>query len=301
MAANVVTVSPAANALRELLARPGIVVLPGAYDALSARLIERAGFEVVFTTGFGIAAATLGVPDIGLLTATETLDRVRHISGATRLPLVADCDTGYGNPLNVIRTVGECAAMGVAGIILEDQEWPKKCGHFEGKRVVEAEEHVQKLRAAVEARGDSGLVLIARTDARAPLGLDEAIRRGHLYREAGADVIFIEAPRSVDELRAIASAFDDIPLFANMIEGGVTPFLAKDELETLGYKLVVYPLSGLFAATRAIAEAYRELRERGTTGGATERMVNLREFQEVVDLARFQDMERQFHTSRDPV
>jgi methylisocitrate lyase len=184
--------------LRNMLAEPEIVVLPGAYDALTARLAERAGFSAVFTTGFGFAATVLGVPDYGLLTMSETMDRVRHIVRTLTVPLVADMDTGYGNPLNVVRTVRECVALGVAGIILEDQEWPKKCGHFEGKRVIPAEEQVAKLRAAADARDDDDLVIIGRTDARQPLGLEEAIRRGRLYRDAGADVVFVEAPRSVD-------------------------------------------------------------------------------------------------------
>ena len=236
--------------LRNMLAEPEIVVLPGAYDALSARLAERAGFGAVFTTGFGFAATVLGVPDYGLLTMSETMDRVRHIVRAISVPLVADMDTGYGNPLNVVRTVRECVALGVAGIILEDQEWPKKCGHFEGKRVIPAEEQAAKLRAAANARGDDDLVIIGRTDARQPLGLEEAVRRGKLYRDAGADVVFVEAPRSVDELQEVARAIPDAPLFANMIEGGKTPLLSSAELQELGYKMVVYPLSALFSAAK---------------------------------------------------
>ena len=175
----------------------------------------------------------LGVPDYGLLTMSETIDRVRHVVQALSVPLVADMDTGYGNALNVFRTVRECVALGVAGIILEDQEWPKKCGHFEGKRVIAAEEQAAKLRAAVEARGDDDLVIIGRTDARQPLGLEEAIRRGQIYREAGADIVFVEAPRSVEELREVARAIPDAPLFANMIEGGKTPLLSSAELQEL--------------------------------------------------------------------
>ena len=185
--------------------------------------MEHAGFDIVFTSGYSLAASTLGMPDIGLLTASEVLDRVRNIATAVSIPVIADMDTGYGNPLNVVRTVRECVAAGVAGIILEDQEWPKKCGHMEGKRVIPCEEHVQKIRAAVAARGDSGLVLIGRTDARAVVGLDDAIERGKAYRDAGADIVFVEAPQSLEELEAIARAIPDAPLFANMIEGGVTP------------------------------------------------------------------------------
>ena len=177
--------------LRQMLDEPDIIVLPGAYDALSARLAERAGFNACFTAGFGFAATVLGMPDFGLLTMSETLDRVRHVLRTIKVPLVADMDTGYGNALNTVRTVRECVALGVSGIILEDQEWPKKCGHFEGKRVIPAEEQAAKLRAAADARGDDDLVIIGRTDARAPLGREEAIRRGGPPRDSGAGVLFI--------------------------------------------------------------------------------------------------------------
>ncbi|MBM3141224.1 MAG: isocitrate lyase/PEP mutase family protein [Chloroflexi bacterium] len=285
------------TALRRMLEGPEIVVLPGAYDALSARLAEQAGFSTVFTTGFGFSAATLGAPDIGLMTASEILERARHVVEAVDVPVVADMDTGYGNPLNVIRTVRECVNAGVAGIILEDQEWPKKCGHFEGKRVIRAEDQVQKLRAAVEARGDDDLVVIGRTDARGPLGLDEAIRRGRLYREAGADVVFVEAPQSLDELKAITAAFPDgTPLFANMIEGGKTPVLSSSELQALGFKVVVYPLSALFAAASAIREIYRELFETKTTAGRQSALVGFREFEEIVAAPRWRETETRFAT-----
>lgn len=282
-----------ATQLRHLLEKPGILVLPGVYDALSARLAALAEFEVIFTSGFGLSASALGLPDMGLMTMTESLNGVRHIVRAVDVPVVADMDTGYGNPLNVIRTVEECLSLGVAGIILEDQEWPKKCGHFEGKRVIPLEEHVQKLKAAIEARGRQDLVLIARTDAREPLGLDEAIRRGLAYRDAGADVIFIEAPRSVEELTQIAQAIPDTILFANMIEGGKTPFLTAQELEQLGYKIVVYPLSALFSAAKAVLEALRTLRERGTTVGAPT-LLSFHEFEQVIGVGRFREFERRF-------
>jgi methylisocitrate lyase len=279
-----------------MLDSPDIIVLPGAYDALSARLAERAGFEAVFTTGFGFAATLLGVPDYGLLTMSETMDRVRHIVRAVSVPVVADMDTGYGNPLNVIRTVRECVALGVGGIILEDQEWPKKCGHFEGKRVIPAEEHAAKLRAAVDARGDDGLVIIARTDARAPLGLDEAIARGKLYRDAGADVVFVEAPQSIEELHAVAAAIPDAPLFANMIEGGKTPLLTSAELQELGYKMVVYPLSALFSAAKAVADTYRALFEAKTTASRQQDMVGFAEFEQIIDVPGWQATEQRYQT-----
>ena len=278
--------------LRRMLNEPEIIVLPGAYDALTARLAERAGFSAVFTTGFGIAATVLGMPDFGLLTMSETMERVRHIVRAVGVPLVADMDTGYGNALNVVRTVREGVALGVAGIILEDQEWPKKCGHFEGKRVIPAEEQAAKLRAAVDARGDDDLVIIGRTDARQPLGLEEAIRRGRLYREAGADIVFIEAPRSVEELRSVAEAIPDAPLFANMIEGGKTPLLSSAELRELGYKMVVYPLSALFSAAKAVEETYRALFAEQSTATRQDAMVSFEQFEEIIGVPAWQELER---------
>ena len=280
--------------LRRMLDEPEIIVLPGAYDALTARLAERVGFSAVFTTGFGFAATVLGAPDMGLLTMSETMDRVRHIVRAVDIPLIADMDTGYGNALNVVRTVRECVSLEVAGIILEDQEWPKKCGHFEGKRVIPAEEQAAKLRAAVEARGGDDLVIIGRTDARQPLGLEEAIRRGQLYREAGADVVFVEAPCSVDELREVARAIPDVPLFANMIEGGKTPLLSSAELRELGYKMVVYPLSALFSAAKAVEETYRALFQEKTTAARQEAMVSLGEFEEIIGVPDWKELEARY-------
>lgn len=279
--------------LREVLKRSGILVLPGVYDCIGANIAERLGFEIVFTSGFGISGSTLGNPDFGFLTATEMLWSVGRIARSVNIPVVADIDTGYGNPLNVIRTVTELIQAGAAGMILEDQEWPKKCGHFEGKRVITMAEHVEKIHAAVHARGDSGLVIIGRTDARSPLGLDEAMRRGRAYFEAGADVVFIEAPQSVEELKKVAQAFPDAPLFANMIEGGKTPFLTARELEELGYKIVVFPLSGLFSATKAMETCFRHLKEKGTTSGF-EYLVNFKDFEQIIDVDKYRELEKKF-------
>lgn len=281
------------NQLREILARPGIQVLTGVYDCLGAKLAEKAGFEVAFTSGFGISAATLGRPDFGLLTATETLMSVANIVGAVDIPVVADIDTGYGNPLNVYRTVSDVVRADAGGIILEDQEWPKKCGHFSGKKVISTAAHVEKIRAAVEATQNSGLVIIGRTDARAVEGLDAALARGRAYFEAGADVVFIEAPQSVAELKAIASAFPDVPIFANMIEGGRTPVLSAKELEEIGFKIAVFPLTGLFAATRATLEAFRYLRAQGTTEGLGEK-VTFPDLEQILDVPFYRDLESKF-------
>ena len=280
--------------LRKMLEGPEIIVLPGAYDALSARLAEQAGFDAVFTTGFGFAAAALGAPDYGLMTMSEIMERTRHITRAVSIPLVADMDTGYGNELNVIRTIQECVEAGVAGVILEDQQWPKKCGHFDGKRVIPAEDHASKLKAAVHARGSDDLVIIARTDSRAPLGFDEAVRRGNLYRDAGADVVFVEAPQSMEELSGIVAKVPDAPLFANMIEGGKTPFLSSAELQALGFKMVVYPLSALFTAARSIGNVYRALKEEKTTARLQEGMVSFSDFENVVGVPHYKEIERKF-------
>jgi methylisocitrate lyase len=280
--------------LRRMLDGPEIIVLPGAYDALTARLAEQAGFNACFTTGFGFAASVLGMPDFGFLTMTETMDRVRHIVRVLGVPLVADMDTGYGNALNVVRTVRECVALNVAGIILEDQEWPKKCGHFEGKRVISAEEQCAKLRAAADSRDGDDLVIIGRTDARQPLGLEEAIRRGNLYREAGADVVFIEAPQSLDELRAVKEAIPDAPLFANMIEGGRTPLLTSEELQDLGYKMVVYPLSALFSTAKAVRETFNALHGEKTTASRRDALVSLGEFEEIIGVPSWRELERRY-------
>lgn len=286
--------------LRKRIDGDEIIVLPGAYDALSAKLIEQAGFDQFFTTGFGLAASMLGVPDIGLLTQTEIIERARRIANVAGIPLVADMDTGYGNPLNVIRTVTECVQGNIAGVILEDQEWPKRCGHLEGKRVIPREDHVQKLRAAVHARGNDDLVIIARTDARAVNDMDDAIDRGHAYRAAGADVVFIEAPRSVDELQAIRGAFPpEVPLFANMIENGATPFLSAQELQDLGFGMVVYPLSGLFTATSALRRVYAELRASGTTKSAGE-LTGLEDFKTIIGLSEFHAVEAEFVSIGEP-
>ena len=279
--------------LREQLEDPEIAVMPGVYDALSARLAEQAGFETIFTSGFSISATQLGKPDVGLLTMSENIAQLRTIADALSVPLVADLDTGYGNALNVRRTVESAIDAGVAGGILEDQRWPKRCGHMEDKAVVEAPEHARRIRAAADVRAETGdeFIIIGRTDARGPHGLEEAIRRGHIYADAGADVIFVEAPESRAELEAVAEAFD-VPTFANMIEGGKTPYLSYDELESIGFDIVVYPLSGLFAATNAMQEVFETLGEAGTTTGVD--TVSFDAFEGIIDAETFREQERQY-------
>jgi 2-methylisocitrate lyase-like PEP mutase family enzyme len=250
---------PAMATLRELLAGPEPVLAPGAYDALSARLVERAGFPAVYMTGFGASASLLGRPDVGLLSFDEMAGHARRLAQAVSVPLIADADDGYGNPLNVMRTVREYAAAGVAALHIEDQVAPKRCGHMEGKEVVEAAEMVEKVRAAVEARGEDGPLIIARTDARAVEGLDAALERARRYREAGADALFVEAPETEQEIEAVAAAFPDVPLVFNWVDGGKTPQLALERIGELGFALVIYPVTTLFAAAGAVADVLDRL------------------------------------------
>jgi carboxyvinyl-carboxyphosphonate phosphorylmutase len=249
--------------LRQLLNAPGIIVAPGAYDGFSAHLIEAAGFKAVYMTGAGTAASHLGMPDLGLATLTEMADHARHLTAAITLPLIADADTGYGNALNVVRTVHEYERAGVAGLHIEDQVAPKKCGHIAGKQIIPAREFAEKIRAAAENRTDPDFVIIARTDARAVTSLDDAIERGNLCREAGADVIFVEAPQTEDEIARVAREVK-APLLANMVVGGRTPAVKFSELERLGFKIVIYPAVCMTAAIPAIEGALRLLKERET-------------------------------------
>lgn len=282
----------AAN-LRALLDQPGITIAPGVYDCITARLAQQAGFRMVFSSGFGIAASLLGAPDIGLLTASEITDRVRYICRAIDIPLVADIDTGYGNANNVVRTVEDVIAAGAAGIILEDQEWPKKCGHLEGKKVIQPEEHVKKIRAATRARGSNKLVIVARTDSRAIYGLDDAIERGKAYADAGADVVFVEAPQSRQELEKIARELNGLKLFANIIEGGKTPELTAKTLDEMGFKLCAFALSGLFASTLGIKKCFETLHSNGTTGDMLSEL-SFQHFEKVVDLDKYRAREKEF-------
>ena len=285
--------------LRELLAGPDLIVAPGAYDALSARLIAQAGFPAVYMTGFGTAASVLGQPDVGLLTMSEMVSRAAAIAAviasvASDLPLIADADTGYGNPINVRRTIREYERAGVAGLHIEDQVWPKKCGHMEGKQVIPMDEMVQKVRAAVEARQDPDFVIIARTDANAVHGLEDAIRRGKAYHEAGADVIFIEAPRSMTELRSIAQAFPGVPLLFNWAESGKTPPLPLEEIRTLGFKLVIFPVSLLFAATYSMLGLLEVLQQGQTPASFSSQMVTFSQFTEHIGLPDIQALEKRY-------
>jgi carboxyvinyl-carboxyphosphonate phosphorylmutase len=249
--------------LRQMLREPGLIVAPGAYDGFSARLCEAAGFRAVYMTGAGTAGSHLGQPDLGLTTLTEMATHAGHLAGCLTVPLIADADTGYGNALNVVRTVREYERAGVAGLHIEDQVAPKKCGHIAGKQVIPAREFAEKIRAAAEHRTDPDLVIIARTDARGVSGLDDAIDRGNLYAEAGADVIFVEAPQSEDEMQRIAKEIG-APLLANMVAGGRTPAVKTSELTRLGFKIAIFPAVCMGAAIPAMERALELLRERQT-------------------------------------
>jgi methylisocitrate lyase len=280
-----------AQQIRDLVATD-TVLMPGVYDALSARIASRVGFDIVFISGYSVSAARLGEPDFGFLTQTEMADAARSVCRVSKAPVIVDADTGYGNALNVMRTVRDLQDAGAAGVFLEDQVWPKKCGHMAGKRVVPVQEHAAKIAAAVEARGERDLFVVARTDARQPLGLEAAIERCLAYKEAGADALFVEAPQSIDELERIAEALP-APLVANMIEHGVTPHLRREELRDLGFQLIVCPLAGLFAAANAMQTVLTELRDQGTTAAVIDRMLPFEQFNELVELeARYADEAR---------
>jgi carboxyvinyl-carboxyphosphonate phosphorylmutase len=273
--------------------RNKIIVLPGVFDALSAKIAENVGFEAMFQTGYGSSAALLGMPDFGLLNSGETVDNAMRIIRAVRVPVLVDADTGYGNPLNVWRLIRDLESLGAAGIFLEDQVWPKRCGHMVGKDVIPKDEYVLKLKAALEARQSKDFIIVARTDARAPIGLEEAIERGKAYRKAGADVIFVEAPRSVEELKKVANEID-APLVANMIEDGVTPNLSAKELLKLGYRIAVFPLSAIYSATFAMRQVLTELKNTGTTKDTRNIMVTFKDFNEFMNLDHFVDLERRY-------
>jgi 2-methylisocitrate lyase-like PEP mutase family enzyme len=271
----------ATTRVAEILKKNGSVVFPGVYDTLSARIVERVGFPMSFISGYSVAATAIGEPDMGLLTQTEIVERARRICGSVTIPIIVDADTGYGNPLNVIRTVKELIAAGAAGCFLEDQLWPKKCGHMRGKRVIEREEYVDKIRAAVEAREGRDFFIVARTDALAAVSLEEAIARVTLAREAGADASFVEAPTSVEQMAEIGKRSPH-PNVANMIEKGKTPLLSRGDLVNLGFQLILYPLSGLFAAARALEGIYQKLHDDQSTEGSFDRLMTFESFNDLI-------------------
>jgi methylisocitrate lyase len=280
--------------LRKLLKEEEVLLAPGCFNALSARLVEQAGFKAAYVSGAAIAGNFLGQPDIGLTTMTEVLENARNIVRVTNLPVICDADTGFGNAINMMRTVREFESAGLAGIQIEDQVMPKKCGHTEGKLLISKAEMVQKVKAAVDARRDPDFVFVVRTDAIAVNGLEDALDRAAAYQEAGADVIFVEAPRTPEEMHRICATIK-APLLANMVEGGgKTPVLPIAELKKMGYKLVIYPVSAHMAAIKAMQEVLAVLKQDGTTARFSERMVPFQEMFEVVGRSTLKALEKKY-------
>ena len=269
--------------IRDALARHGQLIMPGVYDALSAKIAARSGFEVIFITGYSLSATLLGEPDFGVLTQTEVVGAAQRICSVVDTPVIVDADTGYGNAINVIRTVEDLLRAGAAGMFLEDQVWPKRCGHMKGKQVIALDEQLKKLKAGVDAKGTRDFFIVARTDARQALGLAEAIQRGIAFKEAGADAVFIEAPESKEEMKEIARRVPG-PLVANMLERGVTPLMGPNELKDLGFELVVWPLAPLYSVAKSLSDVYTTLRREGSTLAILERLMPFNEFNEIVGL-----------------
>ncbi|HYA05372.1 MAG TPA: oxaloacetate decarboxylase [Xanthobacteraceae bacterium] len=282
------------STLPELLRRDGCLVLPGVYDGISAKMAAKVGFDALYMTGYGAVASALGVPDAGLATFTEMLDRVRCIAGATSLPFIADGDTGYGGLLNVERTVRGYAAAGASGIQLEDQEFPKKCGHTEFRRVIAQADAVAKIRVAVDARPSRDFLIVARTDARYAEGLDSALRRADGFLAAGADVLFVESPENLEELRRIGETFRGAILLANMVEGGRTPYLSATELRAIGFKIALFPATGFLSAAGALQLCYDHLRRQGTGTGSGAPMLPFAEMNTLMGFPAVHAFERHY-------
>ena len=269
------------------------LVIPGVYDAIGAKIAEKVGFEAMFQTGYGTSATLFGMPDYGFIGSTETVDNARRICRAVSVPVIVDADTGYGNALSVWKLVSELENAGASGIFLEDQRWPKRCGHMQGKEVVSKEEYTEKLQAALDARSNKNFIIVARTDARATEGLDKAIERGLYYKKVGADVIFVEAPKTIQEMKKIGSTIN-APLVANMIEGGATPISSQINLFEMGFKIILYPLSVLFSNTYATLQILRELKRSGTTRKFNKKLVNFNQFNDLVELKKYRKLEKQY-------
>ena len=279
---------------KRLIMDKDILVLPGAHDAMAAKIVEQAGFKAIGLGGYPATASLLGKPDVSLLTLTEMVTYTKNIVEAVDIPVFTDADTGYGGVPNVIRTVREFERTGVAGLFIEDQLFPKRCGHMEGKQVVPAEDMIAKVKAAVDTREDPDFIIMARTDALAPLGIEEAIERGNRYRQAGADLIFVEAPRTREDMLRINNEIE-APTMAIQIEGGKTPLLTVKELEQIGYNVVVYPISTLYAASWAVRRLMEELMDHGTTKGSMDKMITFNDFNELVGLPLLREKELYFY------
>ncbi|XP_008795225.1 carboxyvinyl-carboxyphosphonate phosphorylmutase, chloroplastic-like [Phoenix dactylifera] len=283
--------------IHRLIEEEGVVLMPGCYDALSAAIVQKSGFSVGFISGYAVSASLLGKPDFGLLTAPEMAETARFVCAAAPLiPIIVDADTGGGNALNVQRTVKDLIAAGAAGCFLEDQAWPKRCGHMRGKQVISAEEHAAKIASARDVIGDSDFFLVARTDARATSaksGLSDAISRANLYMEAGADACFVEAPRDDDELREIGRRTEGYRV-CNMLEGGVTPLHTPQELKAMGFHLIVHPLTTLYASARALIDILKVLKEAGTTRDQLYELATFEEFNKLIGLESWFELESRY-------
>jgi len=274
------------SALRARLKQPGLVVAPGVFDMVSLRLADTFGFDALYMTGYGTVASHMGLPDAGLATYSDMVGRVAAMAGMARAPLIADADTGYGGLLNMRHTIRGYEAAGAAAIQLEDQEFPKKCGHTPGRRVIPMEDMVRKIRVAADARESKDFLIIARTDARTSLGLDEALRRAEAYARAGADILFVESPESEEEMRRIGKSFD-VPLVANMVERGRTPVLSQAELESIGYKIAIFPVTALLASVQAMTAVYQQFKQHGSSAGG---QTPLYDFADLTTLMGFEDV-----------
>ena len=283
--------------LKSMLKSKKPLVIPGVYDALGAKIAQKVGFEAIFQTGYGTSASLLGMPDYGFIGAAETVDNARRICKAVSVPVIVDSDTGYGNALSVWKIVKELESAGASGIFLEDQRWPKRCGHMQGKEVIPQEEYTEKLSAAIDARENKDFIIVARTDARATEGLDEAIERGKQNKKTGADAVFVEAPRSIEEMKKIGKEIN-APLVANMIEGGATPLSSAETLNKMGFKIILYPLSVLYANTFATMNILKELKKSGNTIKYKQRVVNFDQFNDLVELPKFRKMEKKYKYSK---
>ena len=279
--------------LRKYIFEDSILVMPGAHDALTARIVEQAGFKAVTIGGYSASASLLGQPDLSFLTLTEMVDCIHRIVGVVDIPVFTDGDTGHGGVLNVRRTVKEIERAGAAGMFIEDQVFPKRCGHMLGKQVIEKEEMIAKVKAAVDARVDDDFVIMARTDALAVNSLEDAIERANLFRQAGADLIFVEAPITVEQMRVITAQVD-APTLANNVEGGKSPLLSASELEEIGYSTVVFPVAATYAVAKVVGDLMTEIAATGTTAGFGSRMVSFDEFNRLIDLDRLRSLERSY-------
>lgn len=285
--------------MRELFAAQKTVIAPGAHDMLTGRIISKLGFDAVYMTGYGQSASHLGKPDVGLMTMSEMAARAANLVECSGIPVIADADTGFGNAVNVMRTVREYEKAGVAVIQLEDQVMPKKCGHMVGREVISKEEMVGKIKAAVDARINDDFMIMARTDAVTNFGIDAALERAHAYKEAGADIIFVESPESKQDMKRINDELPGCLTLANMVEGGRTPLLKNAELSELGYNLIIYPTASVYVTTKAMVDLWEAMRQDDTTALSLDKMIPFGDFNEIVGLTEIREIEANYATGRD--